>query len=232
MIEKIKKDVKDYSDKLTCDKIKVINQGEDMNKRGIFITFEGTDGCGKSTQIQKIFTYLKEKNIKAILTREPGGTPLSEELRKILLSKEYGKVNPIIELLLMTAARAEHIEKVIEPALNQGVWVICDRFSDATIAYQGYGEYVDLKLIKDILEKSKCSLKPDLTFFIDIDVQKGLDRVPGIKDRFESKGIEFLNRVRQGYLAIAAKEPKRVKVLDGTKNIEEIYKKICEFISL
>ena len=198
-----------------------------MQKRGRFITFEGTDGCGKSTQMQEFLTYLEKKDIPTVYTREPGGTPIGEELRKILLANKNNQMTPIVELLLMTASRVQHITEIIEPALKQGTWVICDRFSDATIAYQGYGENLDLELINDILIKSGCTIRPDITFFIDIDVEKGLQRVPGEKDRFEAKGLAFLNRVRKGYQDIAAKDPERVKVLDGTKDIATLHKEIC-----
>ncbi|MBU0651060.1 dTMP kinase [bacterium] len=199
-----------------------------MNK-GKFITFEGTDGCGKTTQCKMVLEYLKAKGIDYVCTREPGGTKFGEQVRGLVLSKE-NHIDPYAELLLMVAGRVQHICEVIKPALDKGVWVVCDRFSDATVAYQGYGGKVDVDVIYKILDLSGCGIAPDLTFFIDIDAQTALARTKGEKDRFESKGIEFLNAVRSGYQKIAKANPKRVKVLDGALSIDEIAKQICEYV--
>jgi len=197
----------------------------------MFITFEGTDGCGKTTQIKFFCDFLKTKGISFIQTREPGGTPVAEKIRNILLDKKNVELGLIPELLLLLAARKQHLETVIEPALKLGQWVICDRFSDATIAYQCFGSGLSLEFAEDLMKISGCSIKPDKTFFIDIDVKKGLARAGAEKDRFEERGVSFLQKVRDGYKFLASREPKRIKVIDGSKSIEEVTQEIQKEIS-
>jgi dTMP kinase len=200
--------------------------------QGKFITLEGTDGCGKSTQTKMLLEYLKGKNIKTVYTREPGGTEIGEKIREVALDKNLENMHSMTELLLMIAARIQHINEIILPAIEKGEWVICDRFTDATIAYQAYGSGVDINCIYRLLKEAGCILKPDLTFFIDIDITEGLSRLTGEKDRFESKGIDYLEAVRRGYKEIAKQEPERVKVLDGALDREVVSKEIQEYINV
>ncbi len=201
-----------------------------MPNIGKFITFEGTDGSGKTTQINSMLTFLDKQGIKYITTREPGGTVVGEKLREILLHRVEENLEISTELLLMIASRVEHIKNVIKPALDKGTWVICDRFTDATIAYQGYGAGFDVEKIYKILKLIGCDLTPDLTLFIDIDVKKGLERIKGVKDRFEKKGIEFLERVRKGYIALSEKYPARIKRIDGSGSVEQVFERILSFV--
>tara|TARA_B100001059_G_C17761791_1_gene543282 strand:+ start:605 stop:1231 length:627 start_codon:yes stop_codon:yes gene_type:complete len=189
--------------------------------KGKLITIEGVEGVGKSTNIKFISSYMESKNIKYLCTREPGGTVNAEKIRDILLHSEEEKVPEIAELLLFFSARAFHLENVIIPALNNGINVICDRFSDATIAYQGNGRGFDIKRINQIANWVQNDLKPNLTILLDAPAEIGMQRtkVREKNDRMESEKISFYERVRQGYLEIAQNDPERVVIVDATENI-------------
>jgi len=189
--------------------------------KGKLITIEGVEGVGKSTNIKFISSYMESKNIKYLCTREPGGTVNAEKIRDILLHSEEEKVPEIAELLLFFSARAFHLENVIIPALNDGINVICDRFSDATIAYQGNGRGFDIKRINQIANWVQNDLKPNLTILLDAPAEIGMQRtkVREKNDRMESEKISFYERVRQGYLEIAQNDPERVVIVDATENI-------------
>ena len=197
--------------------------------KGLFITFEGGDGCGKTTQINLLDEYLRNKGFKTLLTREPGSKGLGIKLREILLNYD-GEVSPVAESFLFLADRAQHVDCIIKPALEAGVIVLCDRHTDSTVAYQGYGRGLDLEQIHRLNKIATSGLKPDLTIVLDVDVETSQQRVGAEKDRMESAGIEFFERVRNGFLEIAKQEPERVKVVDSTQSIEEIHKQILELV--
>ena len=197
--------------------------------KGLFITFEGTDGCGKTTQIKLLDEYLRNNGYSTLLTREPGAKGLGEKIREILLNYD-GEVSSRCESFLFLADRAQHADCIIKPAINKGIMVLCDRHTDSTIAYQGYGRGINIEKLKNLNDIAVDGLKPDLTFVFDIDVKTAMKRVGNEKDRMESAGIEFFERVRNGYLEIAKQEPKRVKVIDSTRSIEEIHGKVLEFV--
>lgn len=201
-----------------------------MDKQGLFITFEGADGCGKTTQIKLLDEYLRGKGYKTLLTREPGSKGLGVKLREILLNYD-GEVSPQCESFLFLADRAQHVDCIIKPALKEGVIVLCDRHTDSTVAYQGYGRGLDLDQIHYLNNIATSGLKPDLTFVFDVDIETSQSRVGSEKDRMESAGIEFFERVRHGFLEIAKQEPNRVKVIDSTQTIEEIHKQVVELIA-
>lgn len=198
-------------------------------KKGLFITFEGADGCGKTTQIELLDKYLREKGFDTILTREPGAKGLGVKLREILLNYD-GEVSPVAESFLFLADRAQHVDCIIKPALKEGKIILCDRHTDSTVAYQGYGRNLDLDRINYLNNIATSGLKPDLTIVFDIDVETSMSRVGKNKDRMESAGVEFFNRVREGYLEIAKKEPQRVRVIDSSDTIENIHKKVVELV--
>ena len=197
--------------------------------KGLFITFEGGDGCGKTTQIKLIDEYLRNKGYKTLLTREPGSKGLGVKLREILLNYD-GEVSPTCESFLFLADRAQHVDCIIKPALEEGTIVLCDRHTDSTVAYQGYGRGLDLEQIYKLNNIATSGLKPDLTVVLDVDVETSQARVGKEKDRMESAGIEFFERVRKGFLEIAKQEPSRVKVIDSTQSIEDIHKQVVELI--
>jgi dTMP kinase len=196
-----------------------------------FITFEGIEGSGKSTQCKMLFDFLQKKNIDAILTREPGGVAASEQIRKILIDDNLEKLNPITEILLNFAARSEHVEKLIKPGLEQGRIVISDRFFDSTFAYQGAGFGVDEKLINDIKNIAISDFIPDITFLIDVSVEVAFARIKyrSTNNRYEKLGLEFHQKTREKFLDLASKNS-RIKVIDGTKNKEEIFAEILELL--
>lgn len=202
------------------------------SKRGIFISFEGIEGAGKSTQARLLYEYLKEKGFKVVLTEEPGSTPIGLKIRELLLSSEYKETSPLTELLLYNASRAQHIKDVILPELNSGAIVITDRFSDSTVAYQGYGRGIDLNLIDFIENVVTAGLKPDITILLDVDVEIGLRRNRGISkiDRLELEDVNFHKMVRSGYLEIASKEPERIKLIDASDGVKEIHDKILKIV--
>ena len=195
----------------------------------LFITFEGADGCGKTTQIELLDKYLQEKGFKTLVTREPGAKGLGEKLREILLNYD-GEVSPNCESFLFLADRAQHVDCVIKPALKKGIIVLCDRHTDSTVAYQGYGRQLDIEQIKKLNKIAVNGLKPNLTIVFDIDIETSMQRVGKTKDRMESAGSEFFNRVRNGYLAIAKEEPNRVKVINSADTIENIHKQVVGLV--
>lgn len=197
--------------------------------KGLFITFEGGDGCGKTTQIKLLDEYLRGKGYKTLLTREPGAKGLGEKIREILLNYN-GEVSPRCESFLFLADRAQHIDCIIKPAIESGIIVLCDRHTDSTIAYQGYGRGLNIEQIKSLNKIATSGLKPDLTIVLDVDVKTSQARVGSEKDRMESAGIEFFERVRKGFLDIAKQEPERVKVVNSKQSIEDIHKQILELI--
>ncbi len=197
--------------------------------KGLFITFEGADGCGKTTQIKLLDEYLRGKGYETLLTREPGSKGLGIKLREILLNYD-GEVSPNCESFLFLADRAQHVDCIIKPALEEGKIILCDRHTDSTVAYQGYGRGLDLERIHYLNEIATSGLKPDLTIVFDVDVETSQARVGKNKDRMESAGIEFFNRVRNGYLEIAKQEPNRVKIINSSDTIENIHKKVVELV--
>ncbi len=204
----------------------------------LFITFEGVEGSGKTTQIQRLKKYLTQKGIPCKVTREPGGCPIGEKVRKILLNPDHREMVPLSELLLYEAARAQHVKEVIEPFLKKGGVVLCDRFSDATIAYQGYGRKIDLRWIERLNHFSSRGIKPDVTFLLDcpsdVGLKRALKRNRTLKqekeERFEKEKIQFHQRVRKGYLALAKKEPRRVKVIDTRQGEDNVFNKILKTV--
>ena len=199
--------------------------------QGLFITFEGPDGCGKTTQMKLLAEYFTKNGKEVVLTREPGGKGLGEKVREILLNYD-GEVSDRCESFLFLADRAQNIDIIVNPAVKQGKIVLCDRHIDSTVAYQGYGRGLDIERINMLNNLATNGKKPDLTFVFDVDVETSMKRVGKEKDRMESAGMEFHNRVRQGYLELAKQEPQRIKVIDETKSIEEIHKKVVSLIVL
>ena len=198
------------------------------DRQGCFITLEGTEGVGKSTNLAFIESMLAEAGVRFALTREPGGTPLAEELREMLLSPREETVADDAELLMVFAARAQHLQTVIKPALNDGQWVLCDRFTDATFAYQGGGRGLDQSLILDLEQRVQKGLQPDLTLLLDVPVEIGLARAAkrGALDRFEQEQVSFFERVRAAYLQRAADDPQRFAVIDASVSLADVQAQI------
>ena len=194
---------------------------------GLFITIEGIECVGKSTNAKFISDLLNKKNIKTHVTREPGGTSLGEKIRQILLFEQNDSISPLGELLLLFAAREKHINEVIKPNLEQGKWVISDRFTDASFAYQGFGRGLDFDQVNQLKQIIQKDFDPDLTFLLDapIDVIKSRRKL-NLNDRFESEDREFFERVRQGYLELASVFKDRVKIIDATQPIEQVQSEI------
>ena len=191
----------------------------------MFLTVEGVEGVGKSTHIETIKNFLDERDTPCILTREPGGTPVAERIRELLLAvHEDEALCELSELLLVFAARAQHLERVVKPALAQGKWVICDRFTDATYAYQGGGRGLDVAIIAGLESLIQGELKPDLTIILDLDPRIGMRRASerGELDRFEREQIEFFDKVRRTYLDIAAADPQRCVVIDAASDLATV----------
>lgn len=206
-----------------------------MNKTpGRFITVEGTEGVGKSTNIDFLAESLRIRGKEVILTREPGGTPLAEELRNILLQPRDERISIETELLLMFAARAQHLENVIKPALERGAWVISDRFTDATFAYQGGGRGIPFNSISVLESLVQGPLRPDLTLLLDLPVEIGLRRASlrSAPDRFEQEKVAFFERVRQAYLQRAQQDPQRVKIIDASQPLTDVQQQIGRQITI
>jgi len=207
--------------------------------KGMFITFEGIEGSGKSTQIVMLANYLKSHGNKVVLTREPGGTPIGDQIRKILLDPANKALDPTAELLLYAACRAQHLSEVILPALADGSIVLCDRFSDATLAYQGYGRGVDRNMIQELDRIVTAGMRPDLTLLLDIDAAVGLARARGRNNirgldaeaRFENEETAFHERVRRGYLVLASQEPERIRAVDSSPAPDRIEMEIRKIIA-
>ncbi len=200
--------------------------------RGYFITFEGIEGAGKSTQSVMLHNYLIEKNKKVILTKEPGGTETGKKIRQILLSHSDEIFPPLAELFLYEADRNFHIHNLIKPKIGQGYTVICDRFTDSTLAYQGYARGLDIDFVKEINSIASEGIKPDITFLIDIPVEEGLKRIQKIreKDRIEKEEIDFHKKLREGFLKIAEEERDRIVVLNGLEPPEKIFRQVIEIL--
>ncbi len=199
-------------------------------KKGLFITFEGADGCGKTTQLNLLKDYLISKGFDVVITREPGGKGLGEKVREILLNYD-GVVSDRCESFLFLADRAQNIDIIVNPAVEQGKIVLCDRHTDSTVAYQGYGRGLDITEINMLNNLATHNKKPDLTLVFDVDIETSMQRVGQNKDRMESAGKEFFNRVRNGYLELAKQEPQRIKVINSTKSIEEVFENVKEIIN-
>jgi dTMP kinase len=197
---------------------------------GKFITVEGIEGVGKSTNMDFIHRQLQASGRDVLVTREPGGTPLAEAIRSLLLDPAYTGMDTLCELQLMFAARAEHLSKVIRPALAAGQWVLCDRFTDATYAYQGGGRGVDTAVIARLEDLVQGGFRPDLTLLLDVPVELGLARAGqrGALDRFEQEQIDFFERVRQAYLDMARRHPGRYRVIDAGQPLEAVQQLISE----
>lgn len=199
---------------------------------GRFITVEGTEGVGKSTNLNFIQQWLEGQGHRVLVTREPGGTPLAEELRSLLLAPRDETVDPMAELLMVFAARAQHLEQVIKPALAAGTWVLCDRFTDSTYAYQGGGRGFDQSVIAQLETLVQGELRPDLTVILDIDVEKGLARASqrSVPDRFEGEAVAFFERVRAVYHELAARAPNRYVVVDAGQPLEQVQQSIKQVL--
>lgn len=206
---------------------------------GLFITFEGGEGSGKTTQLKALLAHLRAGGRDVIETRDPGGTPIGKQIRELLLDGENARMATVTELFLYEASRAQLVQDVIRPALAAGGIVLCDRFTDSTVAYQGYGRGVDRGLIAQLNALAAGSLRPDLTLFLDLSPQEGLSRVKGRlshlrtrRDRIEEEVLGFHQRVREGYRAIAAAEPSRVVLLDASRGMLEIETQIRHRVDL
>lgn len=198
-------------------------------KKGLFITFEGADGCGKTTQLNKLAEYLKDKGYSVVVTREPGAKGLGEKIRELLLHYD-GDVSKNCEMFMFLADRAQHIDKLVMPAINEGKIVLCDRHTDSLVAYQGYGRGNDIDEIIYLNNIATHSIHPDLTYVFDVATEVAQQRVGAEKDRMESAGIEFHKKVRQGYLKIAAQEPDRVKVVNANNSIDTVFEDVLKII--
>lgn len=203
------------------------------------ISFEGIEGCGKTTQITLAADYLKKQNIPVITTEEPGGTPLGRRIRKLLLSRGPFDICAEAETLLFLAARAQHVRDVIRPGLERGRWILCDRFSDATAVYQGGLRGIDEAWIRRLDAFATSSLKPDLTLLFDLPVETGLRRamermdvIPedAREDRFEREGLNFHEKIREGYLSLARREPERFRIINAAADIASIHREVCRHL--
>jgi len=213
-----------------CGKIVAVPNLRGKIMKGKFITFEGSEGCGKSTQSKMLFDYLKAKGLKVTYLREPGGVKVSEIIRKILLDCK-NKISPLAETLLYMAARAQVVEEIIKPALIAGRIVVCDRFMDSTIAYQGYGLGIDIKLIKAIGNFATQGISPDLTIFLDLPVKSGLKHRHNCKDRIEQRSVGYHEKVRRGYFALAKSQPQRIKIVKVQEDKFKTQEKVREIVN-
>jgi dTMP kinase len=201
-----------------------------MTPPGLFITLEGIEGAGKSTVARWVREWLDRRAIRAILTREPGGTALAERVRQVVLERGAERLSPVTETLLMFAARGIHVENLIRPALERGDWVVCDRFTDATLAYQGGGRGIDAAWIESLASQVLAGLRPHCTLLLDLPVPLGLERArsrhAGL-DRFEAEAQGFFERVRAAYLELARREPKRIHVIDASVALEAVERQVA-----
>jgi dTMP kinase len=203
---------------------------------GRFITLEGIEGAGKSTIARFVRDWLQERGIRVCLTREPGGTPLAERVRQLVLDRQGEPITPVTETLLMFAARGLHLENLIRPTLARGEWVVCDRFTDATRAYQGAGRGVSITWIEELAKAVQGGLQPDCTLLLDLPVEVGLQRVKlrsgaAPADRFEEEPARFFERVRAAYLELARAEPQRVAVIDASRPVEAVQQDVARLLS-
>jgi dTMP kinase len=194
--------------------------------QGLFVTFEGMEGCGKTTQVKRLARRLRGLGVPVIVTLEPGGTRIGKNIRRVLLDSRNHALTPLAELMLYEADRAQHVEEIIEPALRSGKWVLCDRFSDATVVYQGAARGQDMKLIRFLSTAVTGGIRPHLTFLLDCPVETGLRRARGRnmkgQDRFEKEALSFHHKVRNGYLDLAQRDKKRFVIIDATAGRKEI----------
>jgi len=204
---------------------------------GVFITFEGIEGAGKSTQSKLLYDTLTDEGFPCLHTSEPGGTPLGSTIRNILTDTRYNDMTPLAELFLFSSSRTQHVESIIRPSLEEGKIVICDRFSDASIAYQSFGRGLPLNLVYEMISTASWNVRPDITFFIDLEPAKGLSRVSKRlqeleipADRIEKENLGFFERVREGYYYLSREEPIRVRTLDGNLSIQELQKIILDIV--
>ena len=201
--------------------------------KGKFITFEGPEGCGKSTQIRLLASALEREGCLVVTTREPGGTEIGEEIRKILLNQEYIQLTDVCEVFLYEAARAQLVNEVIVPALDSGHIILCDRFSESTLAYQWYGGNISVEWIQKMDHMARGGLRPDLTIFLDLDPAEGLKRARASQkeiDRLEEKDLEYHQRVYQGYLELARENPEGIKRVDANRGIHQIQADILTLV--
>ncbi len=209
-------------------------EGDEINPilRGYLITIEGLDGCGKSTQARLLSSYLKGKGYPVLVTREPGGPPISEKIRELILDRSHPEMVGLTELFLYLASRSQHVAEVVKPALQKGFLVICERFIDSSVAYQGYGREIGAEVVKGLNRVATQGIFPHLTFVLDISPKLAWERVRGCRspDRLESQGLKFYERVREGYLALAQEE-KRVKLIDGRGGVRQIGEEIRQIVN-
>ncbi|MBR1618055.1 dTMP kinase [bacterium] len=197
--------------------------------KGKFITFEGIDGCGKTTQINLLEQYLKQKQLSVFLTLEPGGSDIGKQLRQILLHYD-GYVDDMCELLMYLADRSQHVKTVILQKLNEGNFVLCDRYIDSTVAYQGYARGFDIETINTLNKIATNSLLPDLTFVFDIEIETAQARLGKTKDRLEKESLDFHKKVQKGYIELSKLYPERIKLINANKSIEEIFEEVKKYI--
>lgn len=200
-----------------------------MTNKGLFITLEGADGCGKTTQLKLLKEYFEKLGYEVVVTREPGAKGLGEEIRKLLLHYD-GYVSPKCEAFMFLADRAQHIDTIIKPAVEEGKIVLCDRHTDSTIAYQGYGRGEDIEKLTALNNLATGGYKPDLTLVYDVDIETAISRRGDDRDRMEQAGKDFQIRVQQGYREIAKLEPNRVKIIDAKDSIEKVFNKTQELV--
>lgn len=200
--------------------------------KGLFVSFEGIEGTGKTTHAGLISAYLQSRGYDVVVTEEPGGTPIGRRIREVLLDREHNEMHYLTELLLYNAARCQHMNELILPSLAAGKVVITDRFSDSTLAYQGFGRGIDLKLLTTIDSFVTSGRKPDLTLLLDLDVEVGLSRNRSINkvDRIELETIAFHNRVRAGYLELAKREPDRIKIIEVSGDLKAIQNRVITIV--
>jgi dTMP kinase len=197
----------------------------DQIARGRFITLEGGEGAGKSTQAQRLAARLRDRGFETVLTREPGGSPLAERIRGVILSGAVAPLGPAAEAVMFSAARIDHLEKTIRPALARGAWVICDRFSDSTRAYQGALGNLEPRFLRDLERVTIGATRPDLTLVVDVPAEAGLTRArarSSVVDRFEAEGLAFHEALRKAFLDIAAGEPERCAIIDGSTDADAV----------
>jgi dTMP kinase len=203
------------------------------------ISFEGIEGCGKTTQLEMAAKFLRKSDIPVLTTEEPGGTPLGRRIRKLLLNRESFDICAEAELLLFEAARAQHVREVLQPALAKGQWILCDRFSDATTVYQGFARGIDERWIKKLDDFATSSLKPRLTLLFDLPAETGLRRAlqrmtnlpeNAREDRFEQEGLNFHENIRKGYLSLARREPERFRIINAAADITAIHQEVCRHL--
>lgn len=198
--------------------------------KGVFITFEGPESCGKSTQARMLYEYLRRKGCGVVFLREPGGTAVSEKIRRILLDRKNTSIAAVTEMFLYMTSRRQTVEEVVAPALEQGKIVLCDRFLDSTLVYQGYGLGLDMKMIRGMGAIATMGIKPDMTILLDTPLKEALDSI-ATKDRIESRPLSYHQRVKHGYHDLAAREPRRIKVVTLEADKEQTQAKIRELVS-